>query len=106
MMNFRPSIVLSASGTKEEFWENSVNVLLINGISFRRVRGCVRCKIPSYDMEKKEFRKDKEPLRTLSEICYDDELEGTIFGQNFAVDVDGTDLSKVIHVGDEVLIIS
>jgi uncharacterized protein YcbX len=102
-LNFRPNIILK--GGKEEFWEDKVNKLRIGNVVLRRVKGCVRCKLTTYDLNSKKFRKSKEPLEVLNDIHFDEQLEGVIFGQNFCVDlIEGKKAN--IKVGDEVEVLN
>lgn len=104
MINFRPNIVLS--GGDSEFWEGRINKIKINGIIFRRIKPCERCKIPTFDTTIKKFRVSKEPLEVLNEYSYDDKLEAVIFGQNFCIDEETLkNENSNIKIGDEVIII-
>jgi uncharacterized protein YcbX len=102
LLNFRPNIVLQ--GGDKEFWENNVQRLKIGNLIFRRIKGCDRCKVTTFDLKKKEFRKSNQPLEVLNDVSYDDILEGVVFGQNFCVDVNDND-KNIINVNDEVNII-
>ena len=101
-INFRPNIILSGTGIP--FFEDKLNKIKIGNVIFRRIKGCVRCKITTFDPDKGKFRSSVEPLETLNENNNDEKLGGCIFGQNFCCDIlDG--ISATIKVGDEVITI-
>ena len=103
LVNFRPNIVISGQGIP--FFEDKLNKVKIGNAIFRRIKGCVRCKITTFDPDKGKFRASIEPLETLNENNIDESLGGCVFGQNFCCDIlDGS--STIIKVGDEVKLIS
>jgi uncharacterized protein len=102
MINFRPNIVLQ--GGEKEFWEDNLNKIKIGDVVLRRIKGCVRCKLTTFDIEQNKFRETREPLNILEEIRFDEKLDGVVFGQNFCVDV-SEDSDNVINVGDEVVLL-
>jgi uncharacterized protein YcbX len=101
-IGFRPNIVIRGGGTA--YFEDKVNKFKIGNVIFRRVKGCVRCKMITFDPEKNDFRSDKEPLETLYDGRVDERLGGPIFGQNLCCDIQG-DSEAVIKVGDEVTVL-
>lgn len=103
MICFRPNIVLS--GIKKEFWEDDANRIKIGGIIFRRVKGCTRCKLTTYDIVEKKFRSSQEPLDILSKIRMDDSLDGVVFGQNYSVDLSENG-NNSISLQDPVIILN
>lgn len=103
LLNFRPNIVLK--GGKKEFWEDGINRIKIGNVILRRIKGCVRCKLTTYDLKIKKFRLSKEPLEVLNDVHYDDQLDGVVFGQNFCVDLIENE-NHTIRIGDHVEILA
>jgi uncharacterized protein YcbX len=102
MINFRPNIVIKGLGVP--YFEDKLNKIKIGNVIFRRIKGCVRCKLTTFDTEKGIFRPSVEPLETLYEDRVDKTLGGPVFAQNFCCDVEGGGIAT-IKVGDEVVII-
>jgi uncharacterized protein YcbX len=102
-INFRPNIVIS--GGKEAFFEDKIQKMKTNDIVFRRIKGCVRCKVTTLEIEKKQFNKNQEPLNTLYDYTNDEKLGGCVFGQNFSCDVSNNNGRSKIKVGDELTLI-
>lgn len=103
MLNFRPNIVLK--GGNKPFWEDELTTIKIGNVQLRRIKGCTRCKMTTYDLLDQNFRPSKEPLETLSKIRYDKDLDGVIFGQNFCIDLNENLEANYIKVNDEVEIL-
>lgn len=102
MINFRPNIILKGLGIP--YFEDKLNKIKIGNVIFRRIKGCVRCKLTTFDTDKGAFRANVEPLETLYQDRVDKTLGGPIFAQNFCCDVEGGGVAS-IKVGDEVIII-
>ena len=102
LINFRPNTIISGQGIP--FYEDKLHKVQIGNIIFRRIIGCERCKVITFDPDKRKFRVSIEPLETLNEINTDESLGGCVFGQYFCRDIlDGS--STKIKVGDEVKLI-
>ena len=56
MINFRPNLVLT--GGNGEFWEDKVMKIKIGNVVLRRLKGCTRCKVTTFDTEKRSFNKN------------------------------------------------
>lgn len=100
MLNFRPNIVLQ--GGDIPFWEDDLKKIKIGNVVLRRIKGCVRCKMTTFDIEQDKFRESREPLNILEELRFDEKLDGVVFGQNFCVDICKDTSMNTINVGDEV----
>jgi uncharacterized protein YcbX len=82
MNRFRPNLVL---GGLEPHGEDRYGDLRgEDGTWLRGVKPCMRCVIPTTDQLSGE-RTSEEPLRTLREYRWNDELGGITFGQNLIV---------------------
>ncbi|MFW2371494.1 MAG: MOSC domain-containing protein [Gammaproteobacteria bacterium] len=82
MSRFRPNLVISGS---EAFEEDQWKHIRIGDMTFRLVKPCSRCVIPSIDPDTGE--KGKEPLYTLSQYRKRDNR--VYFGQNVIADGTG-----------------
>jgi uncharacterized protein YcbX len=92
MIRFRPNLVVDGA---EPFAEDEWQTLTIGGVSFRAVKPCARCTIPTVDPRTGEM--GKEPLRTLAQFRRRD---GEVwFGQNLVADGRGR-----LRVGDAVVV--
>ena len=101
--NFRPNIVISGCGVP--FFEDKCHKIKIGNAIFRRIIGCVRCKLTTFDSDKGKFRTSLEPLETLYENKTDENLGGCVFGQYFCCDIQ-EGFSTTIKVGDEVTLLT
>ncbi len=91
MVRFRPNIVVSGA---EPWADDGWARLRIGEATFRAVKGCARCTIPTTDHETAE--RFKEPTATLARIR---RWDGAVwFGTNLVCDNPGV----TIRVGDEV----
>lgn len=91
MIRFRPSVVVDGSAAwEEDGWRR----LRIGAASFRVVKGCDRCVIPTTDAE--TAARGKEPIATLAKHRRWD--GATWFGMQLIPDTPGV----TINVGDEV----
>lgn len=108
MISFRPNIVLkgvkSEKQNLEPFWEQKVKKIKISQSIFRNIKGCTRCKVTTFDTENKIFRKSMEPVSTLTDVNWDEKLNGVIFGQNFSLENEEMTNLK-IKINDEVEIL-
>ena len=77
MNRFRPNIVLDGLKAYEE---DEINRLRIGKAIFRLAKPCTRCKITTLDEQ--SLRYGKEPLKTLMEYRYKEDVKGACFGQN------------------------
>lgn len=75
MNRFRPNIIVEGC---QPFAEDSWKKICIGDITFRIVKACSRCIIPSINIETAE--REKEPLRTL--VSYRKRENKIFFGQN------------------------
>ncbi len=75
MSRFRPNIVVKGC---QPFAEDSWEMLRIGDITFRIVKPCSRCVIPSINIETAE--KEEEPIKTL--VSYRKRDKKIFFGQN------------------------
>ena len=82
MSRFRPNIVIKGC---QPFAEDSWKKIRIGGITFRLVKPCSRCVIPSINIETAE--KEKEPLKTL--VNYRKRGNNIFFGQNVIAESNG-----------------
>ncbi|GMR15947.1 MAG: MOSC domain-containing protein [Gammaproteobacteria bacterium] len=82
MTRFRPNIVVKGC---EPFAEDSWKKIRIGNITFRIVKPCSRCVIPSINIETAE--REEEPLKTL--ISYRKRDNKIFFGQNVIADSGG-----------------
>jgi uncharacterized protein YcbX len=101
MIRFRPNIVLN--GGSEPFWEDKVYKIKIGSVVLRRIKDCTRCKLTTFDTDKKEFDKTNNPLNVLK-VHRKNVWGEMVFGQNFAVDLSESG-DNIIKVGDKVEII-
>jgi uncharacterized protein YcbX len=93
MARFRPNLVIDgAPAWAEDAWRR----VSIGGLSFRIVKPCSRCAIPTLDPLTGVAREDNEPLRALGAFRRAAN-GGIIFGQNAIPDGSGT-----LRVGDAV----
>lgn len=100
---FRPNIVVNL---KENLIEN-IDFLYINGVKFKRLIKCIRCKLICFDYELGKKNPDTEPLNTLSDYKFDDKLLGSSFGAYFCLDDDCFEDSGkeiILRVGDDVVV--
>ena len=74
---FRPNIIIS--GYDAQSIEKAKSICIRN-ILFRRMSNCGRCKIVTYNFEKGEMNKNKEPLETLADYRFDNSGNKTTFG--------------------------
>ena len=102
-LTFRPNIVIS--GGEFPYFEDGMKKFRIGKAVFRRVRGCVRCRVITVDTEKGELKKSCEPLETLYQDRMDEKLGGPIFGANLCCDLSDGDVFATIKVGDELELI-
>ena len=92
MNRFRPNIVVSGC---EAFAEDTWKKIRIGGITFRIVKPCSRCVIPSINIETAE--KEEEPLKTL--ISYRKRDNKIFFGQNVIANSTGQiDIGMTVEV--------
>lgn len=82
MSRFRPNIVVKGC---QPFAEDSWKKIRIGEISFRIVKPCSRCVIPSINIETAE--REKEPIKTL--VSYRKRDNKIFFGQNVIADTIG-----------------
>lgn len=82
MNRFRPNIVVTGC---EPFAEDKWKKIQIGNITFRIVKPCSRCVIPSINIETAE--REDEPLKTL--IAYRKRDNKIFFGQNVIADSEG-----------------
>lgn len=82
MNRFRPNIVVTGC---EPFSEDTWKKIRIGDITFRIVKPCSRCVIPSINIDTAE--KEDEPLKTL--ISYRKRDNKIFFGQNVIAENDG-----------------
>ncbi len=82
MSRFRPNLVISGS---KAFEEDQWKRIRIGDMTFRLVKPCSRCNIPTIDPDTGE--KGKEPIKTLSEYRKRDNR--VYFGQNVIADSTG-----------------
>jgi uncharacterized protein YcbX len=96
MDRFRPNLVVDGAPVwAEDTWRR----LKIGGLSFRVVKPCSRCAIPTLDPLTGEALEGNEPLRALSAF-HRAANGGIIFGQNAIPDEIGT-----LKVGDTVEVV-
>jgi uncharacterized protein YcbX len=93
MRRFRPNLVVEGC---EAFAEDQWQSLLIGGVTFRRVKPCSRCVIPSIDPHTAE--KNPEVIRTLA--GFRKSGKRVLFGQNLTASGNGT-----LHTGMAVRLI-
>ena len=93
MSRFRPNIVVTGC---EAFAEDTWKEIRIANITFRIVKPCSRCVIPSINIE--TAQREEEPLKTL--VSYRKRDKKIFFGQNVIANMTGK-----IDVGMEVDII-
>jgi uncharacterized protein YcbX len=93
MNRFRPNIVLADVGPYEEDYLESLQA---GGITFKPVKPCPRCPVPSIEQSTGEFGPD--PLDILSQYRSDELTGGVIFGQNL-IALEGVGLT--VTVGQE-----
>ncbi|BFN28956.1 MOSC domain protein [Pseudomonas sp. SCT] len=77
MLRFRPNLVVSGA---EPYAEDSWKRIRIDQLTFRVVKPCSRCVIPTLDPFTAEREPDREPLNTL--LSYRKGPGGVFFGQN------------------------
>ena len=77
MLRFRPNLVVSGA---EPYAEDSWKRIRIGQLTFRVVKPCSRCVIPTLDPFTAEREPDREPLNTL--LSYRKGQGGVFFGQN------------------------
>jgi uncharacterized protein YcbX len=91
MVRFRPNIVVVGA---EPWADDGWSTIRIGAGTYRAVKGCARCTIPTTDHETAE--RFKEPTRTLAGMR---RFDGAVwFGTNLVCDTPGV----TIRVGDEV----
>ena len=94
MRRFRPSLVIE--DVPEPFAEDHWRRVRVGEVTFRSVRGCDRCVLPTIDPETLEG--GKEPTRTLAKYRRRD---GKVwFAVNLIPDTTGT-----VHAGDPVTVL-
>src|SRR5690606_19100508 len=77
MLRFRPNLVVAgAAPYAEDDWKR----IRIGALTFRVVKPCSRCAIPTIDLHTAERSADNEPLATL--LGYRKRAGGVFFGQN------------------------
>ncbi len=93
MRRFRPNVVVA--GAPHAWAEDDWPHLRIGGASFRNVKPCARCEVPTFDPD--TLARSKEPLRTLARL----RKQGSkvLFGANLVPLGGGR-----VRVGDPVLI--
>ncbi|MGA9333493.1 MAG: MOSC domain-containing protein [Rudaea sp.] len=92
MLRFRPNLVVADTRAHaEDDWKR----IRVGGIEFEIVKPCMRCTIPTIDIETGEFDPHGEPLRTLK--TYRRAAKGVSFGQNLIPRGAGT-----LRLGDRV----
>ena len=90
MNRFRPNIVVQNTlPYAEDLWRR----IRIGNMTFRIVKACARCAIPTTDQV--TATRGKEPLKTLS--TYRNATRGVVFGQNLIHENEG-----IINLGDSV----
>jgi len=77
MLRFRPNLVVSGA---EPYAEDGWKRIRIGQLTFRVVKPCSRCVIPTLDPASGERAPDREPLNTL--LSYRKGPGGVFFGQN------------------------
>lgn len=77
MLRFRPNLVISGA---EPYAEDAWKRIRIGQLTFRIVKPCSRCVIPTIDPLSAERDPDREPLNTL--LSYRKGQGGVFFGQN------------------------
>jgi len=77
MLRFRPNLVVSGA---EPYAEDGWKRIRIGQLTFRVVKPCSRCVIPTLDPATGERAPDREPLNTL--LSYRKGPGGVFFGQN------------------------
>jgi len=77
MLRFRPNLVVSGA---EPYAEDGWKRIRIGQLTFRVVKACSRCVIPTLDPASGERAPDREPLNTL--LSYRKGPGGVFFGQN------------------------
>ncbi len=82
MNRFRPNIVVAGC---DAFAEDSWKEIRIANISFRIVKPCSRCVIPSINID--TAQREEEPLKTL--VSYRKRDKKIFFGQNVIANMDG-----------------
>ena len=96
MLRFRPNLVIAGTPAHaEDDWKR----IRVGGIEFDIVKPCMRCTIPTINIERGEFDADGEPLRTLK--TYRRTAKGVSFGQNLIPRGVGT-----LHIGDAVEVLA
>ena len=83
MARFRPNLVVAGC---EAFAEDEWKQLKVADITFRIVKPCSRCILPSINIDSAERSKDKEPTKTL--ITFHKRDHKIFFGQNVVADGD------------------
>ncbi|MCW3150735.1 MOSC domain-containing protein [Stutzerimonas stutzeri] len=85
MLRFRPNLVIAgAAPYAEDSWKR----IRIGELTFRVVKPCSRCVIPTIDPQTAERGADREPLTTL--LNYRKGEGGVFFGQNLIAEATGT----------------
>lgn len=88
MLRFRPNLVVAgAAAYAEDGWKR----IRIGELTFRVVKPCSRCVIPTIDLHTADRAADREPLTTL--LSYRKGEGGVFFGQNLIAE--GTGLLEV-----------
>lgn len=96
MLRFRPNLVVAGTQPHaEDDWKR----IRIGGIEFDLVKPCMRCTIPTINIERGKFDPDGEPLRTLK--TYRRTAKGVSFGQNLIPRGVGT-----LRIGDVVEVLA
>lgn len=84
MLRFRPNLVVAgAAPYAEDDWKR----IRIGALTFRVVKPCSRCAIPTIDLHTAERSADSEPLATL--LGYRKRAGGVFFGQNLIAEGSG-----------------
>jgi len=92
MNRFRPNIVVKGA---DAFAEDSWKIIRIADITFRLVKPCSRCAIPSINIETAE--REEEPLKTL--VSYRKRDSKIYFGQNVIANSTGKiDVGMTVEV--------
>ncbi len=96
MLRFRPNLVIDGTQAHaEDGWKR----IRVGDIEFDIVKPCMRCTIPTIDVERGTFDPDGEPLRTLKTYRRTD--KGVSFGQNLIPRGVGT-----LRIGDAVEVLA
>ncbi len=98
MMRFRPNLVVSGT---DAYAEDRWRKIRVGEVTFRVVKPCSRCIIPTIDIQTAE--RSQEPLRTMA--TYRRQGSHVFFGQNLLHDGVGTltlgDSVEVLEMADE-----